>query len=229
MENELKKARETLRNLNNAIGIARNECYNLKQAIDKAKEPEIKEGDWIYTARENAECIARFKSQTIFTEFYMVYTDGTILEREIGSLLWNAIKEILTKIAISKGFVEGAKFKSMKTGDIYTIESPLDLFSDGDLVCYPDLGGVVIYSNSTRKWAEIIKEPEIIINGKPVQFNEDSTICEIYRFPGLNRKEIEAIINLLGMEKIWMRNIICNLGIPVTDLPALKEILKIMK
>lgn len=223
MENELKKARETLRNLNNAIGIACKECYNLKQAIDKAKEPEIKEGDWIYTARENAECIARFKSQTIFTEFYMVYTDGTILEREMGSLLWNAIpatklqiQEILTKVAISKGFVEGAKFKSMQTGDIYTIESPVDLFSDGDLVCYPDLGGVVIYSNSTRKWAEIIKEPKIIINGKPVQFNEDSTICEIYGFPGLNRKEIEAII-------------ICDLGIPVTDLPALKEILKIMK
>ena len=58
----------------------------------------------------------------------------------------------------------------------------------------------MIYSNSTRKWAEIIKGPEIIINGKPVQFNEDSTICEIYGFPGLNRKEIEAYTTNINVE-----------------------------
>ena len=225
--------KETIEQLNALIDKASKVRDELKSLT-----PEFKEGEWLSYIDYAFNLIFRFKASNIScVEGYEIYgTDmgklllypkyiDTFPISGVTSATESQKLEILSKVAISKGLVEGVKFESACLGSQSVIQGEFTIGQAGCLFC----NELMIYNNHTRKWAEPIKEPEISINSKPVTFNQIETTAEIYGFEPMTILKLKAIVLLIETEALQVKDIRNDYALTKKDISALKEIIKIME
>lgn len=249
------------------------ELSKLKQIVSNnikvPKKVEYEKGKWYYFSFGECNGIIKYSHLEKYsgyntvhgTEFYWfkgdaLKTDSTNFsnndwERSLSLATKYQIEAILEKVAESKGFILGATYKSMRIAyRVYTLEYfyRLKYNIDKDKLIHCVKNGTVgicsIYSNG--KWAEIISNEDVVVDGHKAEISYSSVDSSIrtIRFghakcndsKELTLEDLKAILKVMelntkfkGIFKISQTEINCdekNYFLSKTDVEKLIKKLK---
>lgn len=134
------------------------------------EKPKFKVGDWLYVPKDEFTSEALFRYKAINNNKYntdevYVYsnngevvdeyrnvTNFTLVTDKISLATKDQLEILLRRVAISKGFKDGVRYKSATNDSIQKLKSIESLYYENNLLT--DFYGDSIYENG--KWAEII-------------------------------------------------------------------------
>lgn len=187
-----------------------------KEAYEEQNKPKFKEGDWLYGKSDYSEFIFKFKSydnlRDRFTtdEYYQIHHNRELSTGSSNN--WASlskvrlatdeeVKRILIKVAEIK-YPIGTRIKprnlNIMMGSPKSVKVTKNDFSFAinpyQIWVSSEQWNSIIYKNG--KWAEIIEDPKLVINGYEVVKIDDYTIkvgCKEFLV-----SEIRILINLLS-------------------------------
>lgn len=182
------------------------EQYNeaKEAAIRECKEKEtLKEGEW-YRYKDGS--VARYRGNYYgygwdnhhfqstgkyeCSDVYM--TDSDYQSGSWRKATYDEIKEALGKIAAERGYKEGVKVRSARTGEVGTLEGGCVGVDTASLRIA--MGGIMIFMDD--KWAEIITTvtPDVTVGGKKGVFEENGVT---FGCTFLNKDRIKSLYDFL--------------------------------
>lgn len=176
-----------------------------KEAFDEQNKPKFKQGDWLYSEKENS--LIKFKSvdsknKIASDEYHQIVNDYIFTgssdyvtdSYKVSLATKEQIEKILTKVAESK-YKKGDKVDQKVAyhglGDIYK------LYSNKTLVQHDSINngfnisvdGKGVYNSDDGIWAEIVSE-NVIINGYTIEKHDDVSVkvgCKVFTVSELKK------------------------------------------
>jgi hypothetical protein len=168
--------------------------------VEKQNKSKFEKGDWIYINGGMWYSLLKFDSYNIpdddyfsVTEDYTIYTVGNVIEIRGYSNKWpvnthhsinyskatpEQIQDILSRVAIHKGFKEGVRFTGIHLSD-YCVTTPFIYCKQSDRLV-TNIGWSIYHKG---KWAEIVEDAPKYVECVKSDYPEFFTEGKVYEWP----------------------------------------------